>query len=123
MKIDKSAIRPKVEKVKNYFAKLTPEDKEKLMDTVAKAIVDPVWHDSYENRKIKGIHKSRYVASWTNAGGTMEYVDEFREWLSTLEIDGEHLTPDEIDEIDWYGRNGKMELEHSAEDFLANESH
>ena len=123
MENNKLAIWKKFGKAAKFFKSLTPEEKEKLMDVTAKAMVNPVWPDSYENRKIKRIHKSRYVASWINAGGTMEYVDEFREWLSTLEIDGEHLTPDEIDEIDWYARNGKMELEHSAEDFLANESH
>lgn len=123
MKNNKLAFRKTFGKAAKIFKNLTSEEKEKLMDAAAKAMVNPVWPDSYENRKIKGIHKSRYVASWTNSGGTMEYVDEFREWLSTLEIDGEHLTPDEIDEIDWYGRNGKMELEYSAKDFLANESH
>jgi len=98
-------------------------NKEKLRKAQAKAVANSDGHDLFENVKIKGIHKSRYVASWMNAGGTMEYVDEFREWLSTLEIDGEHLTPDEIDEIDRYARMGKSELEWSAKDFLANESH
>lgn len=78
--------------------------------------------DMFENRKIKGIHKSRYFASWLNAQDRFGCTEEnkglgpkwFGSWLRTLVIDGEHLTEDECDEITAYAYNGKMELEYNA---------
>lgn len=63
-----------------------------------------------------GIHYSRYIASWYNAGGkisTAEEFDSFCKWLETL-----GLTKDEIDDIGKMAICGKMELEHSAKEFI-----
>ncbi len=84
----------------------------------------------FENRLIKGIHVSRYIASWYNVGGTrVRYFNKtepthrriettFADWLRTLIINGEHLTEDEVRYITNFAENGKLELEHSAEKFL-----
>ena len=86
----------------------------------------------FENNLVKNIHKSRYVASWINMGGTFgrhtqnikdgPFVKSgryaFVKWLGTLVIDGEHLTEDEIQDIYTYATNGKLELEGSAARFL-----
>lgn len=84
----------------------------------------------FENKLVKNIHKSRYVASWVNAGGAFGHYskktgrfisdggDEFQKWLGTLIIDGEHLTDEEILDICTYATNGKFELQNSARDFL-----
>ena len=74
----------------------------------------------FENSLVKGIHKSRYVASWVNVGGYFKYSDRYRfkEWLGTLVIDDEKLTPEEIQDIYNYATNGKFELEQSAKRYL-----
>ena len=69
--------------------------------------------DNFENRLIRGIHKSRYCASWVKAVG-LDFNLGFKEWLSTLVINGEHLTKDEIQEIWYFATNGKLELQESA---------
>lgn len=66
----------------------------------------------FENKIIKGIHTSRYVASWTKEVGKITY--KFRMWLMSLRIDGEPLTNDEVQYIYNYATNGKLELENSA---------
>lgn len=71
----------------------------------------------FENSKIKGIHISRYCASWMNAGG-QRFDHYFREWLSTLRVDGERLKESDIRAIVYYARNGKLELEDSARIFF-----
>lgn len=72
-------------------------------------------YDIYENRKIKGIYKSRYVASFWNVGG---YKLHLEGWLRQLKIDGETLTDEEIQEIVFYARSGKKELEENANAYL-----
>lgn len=77
----------------------------------------------FENKIVRGIHMSRYIASWANSGGTLKRnllngFPAFRVWLRTLKIDGDHLTKDEIQQICDYARNGKLELEASAKNFL-----
>ena len=88
--------------------------------------------DRFENKLIKGIHTSRYIASWYKVGGTMKkYVNKtdpnkrrieshFADWLRTLVINGEHLTREEIDHICRLAENGKLELQESAKKFLDN---
>lgn len=76
-----------------------------------------------ENKSVRGIHVSRYVASWAKAGGTLTLSartgrSAFRNWLSTLTIDGACLTENEIQQICNYASNGKFELETSAKMFL-----
>ena len=84
----------------------------------------------FENRLIKGIYVSRYIASWYNVGGTrVRYLNKtepthrrvettFADWLRTLDINGEHLTEDEVRYITNFAENGKLELEHSAMKYL-----
>lgn len=77
----------------------------------------------FENKIVRGIHMSRYVASWIKSGGTFDWnlLDgevEFKAWLGTLIIDGEHLTEEEKQQICNYADNGKLELETSAKMFL-----
>ena len=76
-----------------------------------------------ENKIVRGIHISRYIASWMKSGGTFDrspWCGEiaFKAWLGTLVIDGEHLTEDEKRQICNYADNGKLELETSAKLFL-----
>lgn len=76
--------------------------------------------DDFNNGLIKGIHKSRYIASWLSAGGGKYGLYKFGSWLRELEIDGEKLTLDEIWELYYYAHTGKLELESSARDFIKN---
>lgn len=71
----------------------------------------------FENKLIRNIHVSRYIASWMNVGGSVGSIG-FELWLERLLIDGEHLTEDEIRYIRNFARNGKMELETNAKLFL-----
>lgn len=74
----------------------------------------------FENELINNIHKSRYIASWTKSGGTLDRKGRwlFKEWLRSLVINGRNLTEEEIRQIYNYADNGKMELETWAERFL-----
>lgn len=70
----------------------------------------------FENKNYKMIYYSRFVASWINAGGKLDW--KFKTWLHQLEIDGELIPEDIIDEIYNYATNGKLELEENAKRFL-----
>lgn len=75
----------------------------------------------FENKIIKGIHMSRYIASWINVGGTIRRPKNkvgFISWLETLSIDGEPLSKDEVWQIYCYATDGKLELEEHARNFL-----
>lgn len=73
----------------------------------------------FENKMINGIHISRFIASWEDAGGNCRKDrDLFRKWLSSLIINGRHLTDGEIHDILFIAGNGKMELEDSAKAFI-----
>ena len=66
-----------------------------------------------------GLFKSRYIASWANAGG--KFTDgRFKEWLLSIEFGDGHMSEDEADEICDFASGGKMEFEYSAREFLAN---
>ena len=70
----------------------------------------------FENKLINGIHKTRYIASWLKAGGSLyfgEDVDNFREWLLST-----GLTEDEAQDIVYLATNGKLELESTAKKFV-----
>ena len=64
-----------------------------------------------------GIHYSRYIASWYNAGGesptTLNGNTSFCKWLESI-----GLTEDEIYDISKMAMCGKMELENSAKEFI-----
>lgn len=71
----------------------------------------------FENVLIRGCHASRYIMSWIREGGTfttsgLGYYG-FGNWLKSL-----GLNDLEIDIITDIARNGKLELEMSAKQFL-----
>ena len=76
----------------------------------------------FENKMYEGIHYNRFVASWLNAGGTFKRrrieVENFKDWLRSLKINGETIPEDVIMQIANYGSCGKLELETSAKQFL-----
>ena len=70
----------------------------------------------FENKSIRGIYATRFIASWLRMGGmlyTREDVDDFCSWLSSL-----GLTSDEVWSIMYLATTGKMELEVNAKAFL-----
>ena len=68
-----------------------------------------------ENKKHNGIHYSRYIASWINAGG--KYFDEeFLEWLKS-----EGFEEDDARDVREMATCGKLELETSAKKFINKE--
>lgn len=75
----------------------------------------------FENKLIKDIHCSRYVASYVRSGGSLSSREawRFKGWLKSLVINGENLSDDEVRYIYNYGTNGKLELEENAARFLA----
>lgn len=67
----------------------------------------------FENKVAKtGIHYSRYIASFAEAGGNIRSF-AFAEWLEELGLDKEEIL--EIRNLAW---NGKMELEDHAKKWL-----
>lgn len=70
----------------------------------------------FENQIIRGTHATRYIASWIKSGGGLKYgedIDNFTKWLKSL-----GLSEADVSGIKWIATNGKMELEHSAKQFL-----
>ena len=75
----------------------------------------------FENKYLKeyGIHYSRIISSWMNAGGLLKEGkdrDDFRDWLKNTEV----LTDEQIDDIYRMATNGKLEWEANARLFLSN---
>ena len=77
-------------------------------------------HKYFENVDIEMIYTTRFIASWTNMGGTLNRkgMGLFEEWLKGLVINGRHLDEEEISYIMFIAGNGKMELEGNARRFL-----
>ena len=77
-----------------------------------------MFEDNFKNEFIKGIHASRYIASWRNRyqGAHSNYL--MKQWLRDLKINGEHLTEEEVTFIWNFATNGKMELEDDARRWL-----
>ena len=73
--------------------------------------------NEFENKIIKGIHASRYIASWSNVGGTFDRKPggrfDFRVWLESL-----GLEEDEVRFIFNLATNGKLELQENARKVL-----
>ena len=74
--------------------------------------------DTFENKKVGGIHYSRFIASWHNATAGTDDFEDIKEWLRTLTIDGKPIPEDDINSIAHMATCGKMELEHDCEKFL-----
>jgi len=87
----------------------------------------------FENTKVHGVHKSRYLASYYN-GLSMKFQSRkgviklkkfpyFWEWLEQLTFDdGTKLSEEEIEEIYRFATCGKMEFERDMYNFLRKES-
>lgn len=70
----------------------------------------------FENKKVgkREVHMSRYIASWRNVGGEIDYGDEhFREWLLS-----EGLSEQDISDATEMALCGKFELEMEAEKYV-----
>ena len=67
------------------------------------------------NKKHNGIHYSRYIASWINAGGKY-FNEEFLEWLKS-----EGFEEDDARDVREMAMCGKLELETSAKKFINKE--
>ena len=67
----------------------------------------------FENKVFEGIYYSRFIASYMNVRGKI-YRDEFRGWLKSLIINGEHMPDDVVDDIVELSVNGKLELEENC---------
>ena len=69
----------------------------------------------FENKLThNGIHYSRYISSWKQAGGKIYRGGLFERWLREIE----QLTEEEISDILFIAENGKLELECSAKMFI-----
>ncbi len=68
----------------------------------------------FENKKteVQGVHYSRYIASWKNAGGNY-FGEQFRKWLGM-----NCCTEREINDICEMANCGKMELETTAAKYV-----
>ena len=70
----------------------------------------------FKNKTFEGIHYSRFIASWTNVGGPMNW--RFKEWLKTLTINGKSIPEEVVNDIYNLASNGKLELETQAKIFI-----
>ena len=88
----------------------------------------------FENEIYYGVYATRFIASWLNAGGKLKqgYLDKdgeihyaFKDWLKSISFmhpaNGTvtELNDAQVEHIFNLATNGKLELEDSAEDFLA----
>lgn len=73
----------------------------------------------FENKLIRGVHATRYINSYLIAGGLHWELERragysrFEQWLKSLK-----LSEDEIGAIMEIGRNGKLELQEHAKEWL-----
>lgn len=78
--------------------------------------------NAWENKTECGIHPTRFIMSWVREGGHLrrrgDGIDDFRDWLRTLIIDGKPLSEADVEHIMSLATNGKMELEYSAREFM-----
>lgn len=71
----------------------------------------------------RGIHLSRFGASWRKAGGKMNDRDGFITWMMNIpfiEDDGStvYISQDDAEDAYWMMRCGKVELEYRAGAFI-----
>lgn len=96
---------------------MTKERIIECMDEYGTEYVHVDWPDLL-NTKVHGINKSRYIASWANAGGKFD-DGRFYDWLLTIEFDDGHMSEEEADAIEDFVRGGKLEFEIGAQNFLS----
>ena len=75
----------------------------------------------FENKIFEGIYYSRFIASYNNVGGNVCDRVKFTQWLTSLSINGKHMTEEQAYEIYYLASNGKLELESNARKFLKDE--
>jgi hypothetical protein len=72
----------------------------------------------FENKIIRDVHATRYIASWCKAGGNFSRKPkgrfDFIVWLESL-----GLTEDEVTYIYNLATNGRLELEVSVKKFIS----
>ena len=74
------------------------------------------------NKKIFGIHMSRFCASWLNAGGLFEDRDGFILWMMNIPFENDdctisYISQDDAEDAYWMMTCGKMELEYTVGKF------
>lgn len=74
--------------------------------------------NEFENKLIRDVHASRYIASWAKMGGDFSRKPkgrfDFHVWLEAL-----GLSKDEVDHIYNLATCGRLELEASAKAFMS----
>ena len=75
---------------------------------------------NFENKIINGYtYATIFIMSWVRSGGTFgkhrKDYNDFRKWLESLE-----LKTEDIEDIMFLAKNGKLELEVSAKNFITN---
>ena len=74
----------------------------------------------FENKVIDGYtYATRFIMSWVRSGGEFDRsgkgYGDVRKWLESLKLD-----PEDIENIMFLALNGKLELEVSAKNYMAN---
>ena len=74
----------------------------------------------FENKVIEGYtYATRFIMSWVRSGGKFDKsgkgYGDFRKWLESLKLDS-----NDIEDIMFLALNGKLELEVSAKNYMAN---
>ena len=77
---------------------------------------------NYSNKKIFGIHMSRFGASWLNAGGSICDSNGFIIWMMNIPFKNEknetvYISQDDAEDAYWMMSCGKFELQCSVRDF------
>ena len=73
---------------------------------------------------VRGIHLSRFGASWINAGGKSNDSDGFLVWMMNIPFKNEdgtisYISQDDAEDAYWMMNCGKLELESSVRKFMA----
>lgn len=70
----------------------------------------------FENKQIRGVYATRFIASWLREGGKLQNggdYNEFRRWLKSMDLNSE-----EVNDIAFLAMNGRLELETDARNYL-----
>lgn len=77
----------------------------------------------WTNRKVFGIHLSRFGGSWLNAGGDWRDEEGFKEWMRSVPFEAkdgtiQHISDDDVHDAYEMMRGGKFELENSIREYF-----